>query len=95
MLSDYWVDHGECFLLICGLFFFRKFTNHIGCKLVLIKGFQIEGFPIDEEFVAGCTSWRARLDTALGGCTSFLRQINLYLCASTFFLSILAGTLRC
>jgi hypothetical protein len=58
VVSDYWVDHGECFLLICGLFFFRQFTDHIGFKLVLI-----EGFPIDKEFVAGFRSRRDPIDS--------------------------------
>jgi hypothetical protein len=36
-------------LLICGLFFLGQFSDHIGCKVVLITGFQIRGFHIDEK----------------------------------------------
>jgi hypothetical protein len=29
VVSDYWVDHHEFFLLICGLFFLEKFLDRI------------------------------------------------------------------
>jgi hypothetical protein len=36
----------------------KQFTDHIGCKVVLITGFQIRGFHIDKKFAAGFQSCR-------------------------------------
>jgi hypothetical protein len=34
MVSEHRVDHGECFLLICGLFFLGQFSHQIGLRRV-------------------------------------------------------------
>jgi hypothetical protein len=46
VVSDYWVYHRECLLLIADLLIvlLKQFTDHINCNVILVRGFPIIGF---------------------------------------------------
>jgi hypothetical protein len=65
VVSDYWVDHRECFLLICGLFFLEQFSDRCffyrqickvgfsdcSCRIVLRDRRGVAGY---RNFQIGC-----------------------------------------
>jgi hypothetical protein len=68
VVSDYWVDHRECFLLICGCFFLQavfrsKVEVFLTCGLFVIGGFQIGLFLYQQPRIV----FRS---TCTGGCSS-------------------------